>query len=316
MRGFRSFGVVTLLVALLAVASWGQGAGTWTRGAPLLSSRTEVTGAELGGRLYVIGGFGQGGDQVEAYDPRADRWERRAPVPVPLHHAAAVTVGGRLYVVGGYAGGQWAALDTVFEYDPGADRWRARAPLPTARGRARRRGHRRPHLRRRGRERRSTQHGCARGLRSRARIAGSRGRRCRCLATTTRRRRSAGSSTSSAGAWTGATRATSTPITSTTRRPTAGPPGLPSRPRAAGSPPRCSDRASSCSAGGADGDLRPGRGLRRRRGPMECPRADADAAPRPDGHRVRGAHPRPVGRPPARRLVQRRPRGLQPLTAR
>jgi N-acetylneuraminic acid mutarotase len=134
MRAVQRGGAVLVLVALLAAAGWAQGAGVWTRSAPLLSSRTEVTGAELGGRLYVIGGFGQGGDQVEAYDPRADRWERRAPLPAPLHHGAAAAVGDRLYVVGGYSGGQWAVLDTVFEYDPATDRWRTRAPLPTARG--------------------------------------------------------------------------------------------------------------------------------------------------------------------------------------
>ena len=93
-----------------------------------------MAGAELGGRLYVVGGFGQGGDQVEAYDPRSDRWERRAPLPVSLHHTAAVTVGGRLYVVGGYAGGQWAVLDSVFEYDRGRIGGAPRAHLPTARG--------------------------------------------------------------------------------------------------------------------------------------------------------------------------------------
>src|SRR5262249_58065026 len=91
--------LVTLgLLALFGTPGWGQ--GTWTRAAPLLESRSEVTGAELGGRLYVIGGFGHGGDVVEAYDPRTDRWERRAPVPVGLNHAAAVSVGGRLYVIG------------------------------------------------------------------------------------------------------------------------------------------------------------------------------------------------------------------------
>ena len=144
MRGLRSIGAVALLVATLVSASRGQGPGTWIRGAPLLSSRTEVTGAELGGRLYVIGGFGQGGDQVEVYDSRAARWERRAPVPVPLHHAAAVAVGGRLYVVGGYSGGQSAVLNTVFEYDPAANRSaHPGAAPPRARGPWRPASHRR-----------------------------------------------------------------------------------------------------------------------------------------------------------------------------
>jgi hypothetical protein len=64
MRTLRGIGVVLLLV-LVAAPGRGQGTGTWARAAPLLSSRTEVTGAEVGGRLYVIGGFGQGGDHVE-----------------------------------------------------------------------------------------------------------------------------------------------------------------------------------------------------------------------------------------------------------
>ena len=107
MSSLRPIRVAILATAVVALAtlSLGQGAGPWTRAAPLPSSRTEVTGAELGGRLYVIGGFGQSGDRVEAYDPRKDRWEVRAPLPVPLHHAAAVSLGARLYVVGGYAGG-------------------------------------------------------------------------------------------------------------------------------------------------------------------------------------------------------------------
>ena len=92
-KTLRRPGAVALLVALLTTAGRGQGLGTWTRAASLPSSRTEVTGAEVGGRLYVIGGFGQGGNLVEAYHPRTDRWEQRAPVPVSLHHAAAVGVG-------------------------------------------------------------------------------------------------------------------------------------------------------------------------------------------------------------------------------
>jgi hypothetical protein len=75
--------------ALLAAAAYAQGSGRWTMGAPMPSARTEVAVAELGGKIYVIGGFG-GERELEIYDPSADRWSRGAAIPRALHHAAAV----------------------------------------------------------------------------------------------------------------------------------------------------------------------------------------------------------------------------------
>jgi N-acetylneuraminic acid mutarotase len=112
--------------------------GTWARLASMPSVRQEVAAAEAGGRIYVIGGFGESfaaSDLVEAYDPGTDRWERRASLPVALHHAAAVGFDATVLVFGGYRGTvSWTPLASVFEYDPAADRWRERAPMPTARG--------------------------------------------------------------------------------------------------------------------------------------------------------------------------------------
>jgi N-acetylneuraminic acid mutarotase len=113
--------------------------GTWTTLAPMPTPRQEVAVAELGGRVFVIGGFGPGGeatDTVEVYDPSTDRWETRAPLPAPTHHAAAAVVGGRLYLAGGYGGGRlsWSPLRTVYEYDEARNSWATRAPLRQARG--------------------------------------------------------------------------------------------------------------------------------------------------------------------------------------
>lgn len=113
--------------------------GAWRSHARMPSTRQEVAVAALGGRVYVIGGFGASGEPVatvEAYDVAADRWESRAPLPAPIHHAAAGVVDGRLFVVGGYTGERlrWTAEPSVYEYDPAGDRWMARAPLPTPRG--------------------------------------------------------------------------------------------------------------------------------------------------------------------------------------
>lgn len=60
----------SILISTVALGSFAQGQGTWISRAPMPTSRTEVAAAELGGRIYVIGGFGQGGDLVEEYDPR------------------------------------------------------------------------------------------------------------------------------------------------------------------------------------------------------------------------------------------------------
>ena len=247
--------------------------------------------------------------------PRADRWERRAPLPVSLHHAAAVAVGGRLYVVGGYAGGQWAVLDSVFEYDPGTDRWRARAPLPTARGalaaavidgRIYAAG---------GVGAGAAQHGRARGLRPRRGSLGAAGA-------------DAGAPRPPRG---GRRRGEAPRRRGAPRRELRAEPRRPSRVRPGdqqlGGPAALADRPERdrrrrpgvaplrVRRRGAGGDLRSGRGLRRRPGPMERAGADADAASRSGGHRPGGADPRRLGRPPARWVVQLRPRGAEPPTA-
>src|SRR5512134_1389040 len=78
-------------------------AATWRRGTDAPTRRSEVAAAALGGKIYVVGGFGGGtGGLTEAYDPVADRWERRAALPVGLHHTAVVGLDNRLFVVGGY----------------------------------------------------------------------------------------------------------------------------------------------------------------------------------------------------------------------
>src|SRR5262249_56004693 len=81
--------------------------------------RTEVAAAALGDKIYVIGGFGKGGDLVEEYDVKTDRWRRRASLPRQLHHIGAAAVGGKIYVVGGYSSGK--SMDTVYQYHPPLD---------------------------------------------------------------------------------------------------------------------------------------------------------------------------------------------------
>ena len=89
MLSFKTFAAALLAGgALLAAAAFAQGTGRWTTGAPMPSARTEVAVAEVGGKIYVVGGFG-GERELEIYDPAADRWSRGA-----VHPARAASRGG------------------------------------------------------------------------------------------------------------------------------------------------------------------------------------------------------------------------------
>src|SRR5215208_5710966 len=90
---FVAISVATTLITAAAA----QAPGRWTNGAPMPSSRTEVAVAELGGKIYVVGGF-SGEREVEIYDPAADRWSRGAAFPHEVHYAAAVGLNGKLYL--------------------------------------------------------------------------------------------------------------------------------------------------------------------------------------------------------------------------
>jgi N-acetylneuraminic acid mutarotase len=113
--------------------------GRWESRRTLTWGRQEVAVAAVGGKVYVIGGFGSTAepvDVVEAFDPALDEWRSVAPLPIAVHHAAAAVVDGRLFVVGGFTGGRlrWTPLGTVFEYEPARNVWRGRAQMPTPRG--------------------------------------------------------------------------------------------------------------------------------------------------------------------------------------
>ena len=103
------------------------------------TARTEVAGALLDGKIYVIGGYVESGettDIVQAYDPKADKWSEVSSLPEPVDHAAAATFDGKLFVVGGYVDfeGKRTPTSKSFIYDPTTNRWKEIKSMPTARG--------------------------------------------------------------------------------------------------------------------------------------------------------------------------------------
>ena len=125
-----------VLAGIAALVSADASGTPWSTRAPLLEAVQEVAVAELGGKIYVVGGL-QGTailNRVEVWDPTAHAWSYAATLPIPLHHTTATAVGGRLYVIGGWPNFFGTPTARVFAYDPGANSWTEKASMPTARG--------------------------------------------------------------------------------------------------------------------------------------------------------------------------------------
>jgi N-acetylneuraminic acid mutarotase len=137
--------VATLVFATSALAQ--MPTSPWKKGAPFPEADEELYGVAVNGKLYVIGGWGQGkaaGVNYE-YDPATDRWTKKSPMPRPAHHAALAAVNGKIYAFGGFVapattavplGAAWEPIADAWEFDPATDAWKPLAPLPGKRGSA------------------------------------------------------------------------------------------------------------------------------------------------------------------------------------
>jgi N-acetylneuraminic acid mutarotase len=106
----------------------------WRTHAPVPTPRTEVAAAALDGKIYVIGGFDDGGTvaTVEIYDPVTDSWSDGPQLPIAVNHAMAASGGGDLYLFGGYRGpGLNNATDRAFVFTNKA--WRELPRMPATR---------------------------------------------------------------------------------------------------------------------------------------------------------------------------------------
>jgi len=127
---------------------------SWKALAPLPMKRGSAVAAEVGGKLYVIGGAttvegskepainGNGPARVlmvnDVYDPATNTWQSRAPMALGRNHAFAGAVNGKIYVIGGRTAHAFITVSTntdiVEEYDPATNMWSGlKAKMPTAR---------------------------------------------------------------------------------------------------------------------------------------------------------------------------------------
>lgn len=109
----------------------------WERGPEMPTPRTEVSSANLGKDIYVIGGFDQNGhatDIVEVYNVDNHSWSTGSgPLSEPLHHTAALSYSNKVYVIGGFTDSDEPS-DKLYVYDPMTNKWSEDKAMPTARG--------------------------------------------------------------------------------------------------------------------------------------------------------------------------------------
>jgi N-acetylneuraminic acid mutarotase len=141
--GLRGTWILALIAGLVfataALAQMPQ--SPWKKAAPFPEPDEELYGVAVNGKLYVIGGWGDGkaaGITYE-YDPATDKWTKKRSMPRPAHHAALAAANGKIYVVGGFVppqdiqipvGGAWQPIDDAWEYDPAADSWKSLPSMP------------------------------------------------------------------------------------------------------------------------------------------------------------------------------------------
>ena len=104
---------------------------SWETLRPLSVDRYGHGCAELGGEMYVSGGYSWTQDRldrVEVYSPHTDTWRQVGSLAVPRNNHRMVLLNNILTVVGGYgapASEYWAPedLDSIEEYHEDIDRW-------------------------------------------------------------------------------------------------------------------------------------------------------------------------------------------------
>jgi len=146
----RRTAVLALMIASVAFITTAHAqmpTSPWKKGAPFPEPDEELYGVATSGKLYVIGGWGNGkarGVNYE-YDPATDKWAKKQPMPRPAHHAALAAVNGKIYAFGGFVapatsaiplGAAWEPIADAYEFNPATDSWKPLAPLPGKRGSA------------------------------------------------------------------------------------------------------------------------------------------------------------------------------------
>ncbi|GLY98426.1 hypothetical protein Acsp02_56800 [Actinoplanes sp. NBRC 103695] len=107
---------------------------TWTTGAALPHGRAKPSVAESNGKLFVFGGWGDGGDpvaSVDVYDIAAGTWSTLdATNPKPRAAAGTAVLNDKVYLVGGCVDGSCAPSTETVVFDLGSGTFGEGAAYP------------------------------------------------------------------------------------------------------------------------------------------------------------------------------------------
>jgi N-acetylneuraminic acid mutarotase len=103
---------------------------SWQARSPIPTPRLFASVVALGDRIYVMGGLGYDDkgrlglvrNEVEVYDPAADRWEKKQPIPDGVSGTAGV-FDDRIFLVGD-------GSKEIHAYDPRTEQWSRTTDLP------------------------------------------------------------------------------------------------------------------------------------------------------------------------------------------
>ncbi len=124
--------LITALGVLMDAAPGPGLAADWDPLAPLPQARHGAAAAELGGRVYVLGGRGVGDlANVTVLDPSAAGWSEATAMSQTRYQPGAAALGGYLYALGGYDAFGWPSIN-VERLDPVSNSWSSRSGLPTS----------------------------------------------------------------------------------------------------------------------------------------------------------------------------------------
>ncbi len=88
----------------------------------------------LDGRVYLVGGLGEGQGEVQVYDPAANTWSAAADLPWDGGSVSTAVIGGLLYAAGGIVDG--ATTRSAAVYDPETGAWTSLPQMPAGRNHA------------------------------------------------------------------------------------------------------------------------------------------------------------------------------------
>jgi hypothetical protein len=120
--------------------SFSPASGKWRIRTPWRAARGFPVAVEHGCKLFAFGGINDDGshsNQIDAYDPTADKWSKVGTMPETMTRSAGVVWHGKLYLSGGYYGindrqgaGNSARL---WQYDFVKRVWKSLSPMSTPR---------------------------------------------------------------------------------------------------------------------------------------------------------------------------------------